>query len=278
MILDGAKTAEIIRQELAEEIKDNNLKVTLAIFYIGSNPASAIYVNNKVKACDEVGIKSIIYKFDENTSQAEIINKIKECNDNKNINGIMVQLPLPNHLDEEEVVNTIRYDKDVDGLGLVNQGKLFKGQDCILPATAKGIITLLKTHNVSITGKNACVIGRSILVGKPVSMLLLKENATVTMCHSKTTNLKEVTKKADILVVAIGKPKFITGDMIKKDSVIVDVGINRVEGKVCGDVDFDSCLESASYISPVPRGVGPMTIASLLQNVLECYHIQEMHE
>ena len=278
MILDGAKTAELIRKEISEEIKDKNLNVTLAIFYAGSNPASAIYVNNKVKACDEVGIKSIIYRFDDNVSQIEIINKIKECNNDKNINGIMVQLPLPNHLDEEEVVNTIRYDKDVDGLGIVNQGKLFKGQECINPATAKGIITLLKYNNISIAGKNACVIGRSILVGKPVSMLLLKENATVTMCHSRTVNLKEITKKADILVVAIGKPKFVTSDMVKKDGVVVDVGINRVEGKVCGDVDFDSVFEVASYISPVPRGVGPMTIATLLQNTLECFHIQERHE
>ena len=278
MILDGAKTAELIRKEISEEIKDNNLNVTLAIFYAGSNPASAIYVNNKVKACDEVGIKPIIYRFDDNVSQTEIINRIKECNEDKNINGIMVQLPLPNHLDEEEVVNTIRYDKDVDGLGLVNQGKLFKGQECINPATAKGIITLLKNNNISIAGKNACVIGRSILVGKPVSMLLLKENATVTMCHSKTVNLKEITKRADILVVAIGKPKFVTSDMVKKDGVVVDVGINRVEGKVCGDVDFDSVIEVASYVSPVPRGVGPMTIATLLQNTLECFHIQERHE
>lgn len=278
MILDGAKTAELIRKEISEEIKDKNLNVTLAIFYAGSNPASAIYVNNKVKACDEVGIKAIIYRFDDNVSQIEIINKIKECNNDKNINGIMVQLPLPNHLDEEEVVNTIRYDKDVDGLGIVNQGKLFKGQECINPATAKGIITLLKYNNISIAGKNACVIGRSILVGKPVSMLLLKENATVTMCHSRTVNLKEITKKADILVVAIGKPKFVTSDMVKKDGVVVDVGINRVEGKVCGDVDFDSVFEVASYISPVPRGVGPMTIATLLQNTLECFHIQERHE
>ena len=278
MILDGAKTAELIRKEISEEIKDNNLNVTLAIFYAGSNPASAIYVNNKVKACDEVGIKPIIYRFDDNVSQTEIINRIKGCNEDKNINGIMVQLPLPNHLDEEEVVNTIRYDKDVDGLGLVNQGKLFKGQECINPATAKGIITLLKNNNISIAGKNACVIGRSILVGKPVSMLLLKENATVTMCHSKTVNLKEITKKADILVVAIGKPKFVTSDMVKKDGVVVDVGINRVEGKVCGDVDFDSVIEVASYVSPVPRGVGPMTIATLLQNTLECFHIQERHE
>lgn len=278
MILDGAKTAELIRKEISEEIKDKNLSVTLAIFYAGSNPASAIYVNNKVKACDEVGIKAIIYRFDDNVSQIEIINKIKECNNDKNISGIMVQLPLPNHLDEEEVVNTIRYDKDVDGLGIVNQGKLFKGQECINPATAKGIITLLKYNNISIAGKNACVIGRSILVGKPVSMLLLKENATVTMCHSRTVNLKEITKKADILVVAIGKPKFVTSDMVKKDGVVVDVGINRVEGKVCGDVDFDSVFEVASYISPVPRGVGPMTIATLLQNTLECFHIQERHE
>ena len=275
MILDGAKTAENIRKELACEIKEKDLNVTLAIFYAGSNPASAIYVNNKAKACEEVGIKSIIYRFDDNVTQEELVNKVKECNEDKNINGIMVQLPLPKHLDEEEVVNTIKAEKDVDGLGIVNQGKLFKGQHCINPATAKGIITLLKHHNIDIKGKSACVIGRSILVGKPVSMLLLNENATVTMCHSKTVNLKEVTKQADILVVAIGKPRFITAEYVKPGSAVVDVGINRVDGKVCGDVDFDSVSEVASYVSPVPRGVGPMTIATLLQNVLECYHIQE---
>ena len=278
MSLDGATSAEIIRNEIREEIREHNLKITLAIFYAGNNPASAIYVNNKVKACDEVGIKSIIYRFDENVSQGEIINKVKECNEDKNINGIMVQLPLPSHIDEEEVVNSIRYDKDVDGLGIVNQGNLFKGNQCIQPATAKGIITLLKHNNINIKGMNACVIGRSILVGKPVSILLLNENATVTMCHSKTVNLKEITKRSDIVVVAVGKPKFLTADMVKKDAVVVDVGISRVDGKVCGDVDFENVIEVASYVSPVPKGVGPMTIATLLQNVVECYHIQERNE
>ena len=275
MLLDGFKTAEEIRKKIAEDIKTYNYDITLAVIIVGDNQASQIYVANKQKACAEVGIKSIKVAFDADTSQKELIGKINELNADEKVNGILVQLPLPPHFDEDAVINSIDPKKDVDGLTIINQGKLFKGEECILPATPKGIITLLKNNNVQIKGANAVVLGRSILVGKPAAMLLLKENATVTICHSKTENLKEVTKKADILVVAIGKPKFVTADMVKKDAAVVDVGINRVQGKVCGDVDFDEVAQVAGYISPVPRGVGPMTIASLLENVICCYKLQK---
>ena len=274
MILDGVRTAEIIQRKIAEEVSRIKEDITLAIFMVGNNPASQIYVHNKEKACELVGIKARIYKFDENISQKEIIKVIDECNQDVNVTGIMVQLPLPSHLDREAILDRIDPNKDVDGLNIVNQGKLFNARPAIEPATAKGIITLLKNNNVDISGKNAVVVGRSLLVGRPVAMLLMKENATVTICHSKTTNLKEITKRADILVVATGKPKMITEEMVKRDAVVVDVGINRVAGKLCGDVDFENVQNVASLITPVPKGVGPMTIATLLQNVISCYKLQ----
>lgn len=274
MILDGVRTAEIIQRKIAEEVSRIKEDITLAIFMVGNNPASQIYVHNKEKACELVGIKARIYKFDENISQKEIVKVIDECNQDVNVTGIMVQLPLPSHLDKDTILDRIDPKKDVDGLNIVNQGKLFNSRPAIEPATAKGIITLLKNNNVDIAGKNAVVVGRSLLVGRPVAMLLMKENATVTICHSKTTNLKEITKRADILVVATGKPKMITEEMVKRDAVVVDVGINRVAGKLCGDVDFENVQNVASLITPVPKGVGPMTIATLLQNVISCYKLQ----
>ena len=274
MILDGVRTAEIIQRKIAEEVARIKEDVTLAIFMVGNNPASQIYVHNKEKACELVGIKARIYKFDENISQKEIVKVIDECNQDVNVTGIMVQLPLPSHLDKDTILDRIDPNKDVDGLNIINQGKLFDGRPAIEPATAKGIITLLKNNNVDIAGKNAVVVGRSLLVGRPVAMLLMKENATVTICHSRTANLKEITKRADILVVATGKPKMITEEMVKRDAVVVDVGINRVAGKLCGDVDFENVQNVASLITPVPKGVGPMTIATLLQNVISCYKLQ----
>ena len=235
---------------------------------VGNNQASQIYVHNKEIACENVGIKARIYKFDENISQKEILKMVDECNNDATITGIMVQLPLPSHLDVDTILDSIDPKKDVDGLNIVNQGKLFKGKQAIEPATAKGIITLLKNNNVDISGKNAVVVGRSILVGRPIAMLLLKENATVTICHSKTVNLKEITKKADILVSAVGKAGFVTADMVKEGAVVIDVGMNRQEGRLCGDVCFDEVSEKAGYITPVPGGVGPMTIATLLKNTV----------
>ncbi len=275
MILDGFTTAQVIRTKISEEVSRYKDIITLAILMVGKNQASQIYVRNKEKACEEVGIKTKVYQFDENISQKEVLKMIDECNKDDSINGILVQLPLPGHINEEDVLDRIDPKKDVDGLNLVNQGKLALGKKCIEPATARGVITLLKNNNIELYGKNVVVIGRSKLVGKPLALLMLQENATVTVCHSKTQNLKDFTKKADIICIAIGQPKFLTGDMIKRDSVIVDVGINRVAGTLCGDVDFDDCKEIASYITPVPKGVGPMTIATLLQNVLKCYKIQK---
>lgn len=275
MVLDGLRTADVIRKKIHEEINNLEETITLAIIYVGASPASLIYIQNKIKACDEVGIKVEILNYPDNISQKEIITKIQECNTRDDINGILVQLPLPKHLEEDVILNTISPLKDVDGLNIENQGRLMKGQECIVPATASGIITLLKSNNVDIIGKHVVIVGRSCLVGRPTALLFLKANATVTICHSKTVNLKDITKRADILVVAVGKPKFITDDMVKRDAIVVDVGINRVAGKIVGDVDFDNVKEIANMISPVPKGVGPMTIACLLQNILYCYKLQK---
>lgn len=261
-------------KKIAGEVAAINEDITLALIMVGKNPASQVYVRNKIKACDEAGIRVKDYFLDEKIPQKELLKIIAECNADPKIHGILVQLPLPSHLNESEIINAIDPLKDVDGLTIVNQGKLMVGSDAIAPATPKGVITLLQKYFVEIAGKNAVVVGRSSLVGKPAALLLLQKNATVTIAHSKTANLREVTRRADILVVAVGKPRFITADMVKKDAVVVDVGINKVEGKIVGDVDFAGVKEVASYITPVPKGVGPMTIASLLENILLCYKKQ----
>jgi len=274
IILDGKKTAESLIKKIAGEVAAINEDITLALIMVGKNPASQVYVRNKIKACDEAGIRVKDYFLDEKIPQKELLKIIAECNADPKIHGILVQLPLPSHLNESEIINAIDPLKDVDGLTIVNQGKLMVGSDAIAPATPKGVITLLQKYFIEIAGKNAVVVGRSSLVGKPAALLLLQKNATVTIAHSKTANLREVTRRADILVVAVGKPRFITADMVKKDAVVVDVGINKVEGKIVGDVDFAGVKEVASYITPVPKGVGPMTIASLLENILLCYKKQ----
>lgn len=274
MILDGKLTAATVRKQVAENVKRLNDTVTAALIMVGDNQASQVYVRNKQKACDEVGINVESYLLEENTSQKELLNIIDNCNKDPKINGILVQLPLPSHIEEKTVINAISPEKDIDGLNMVNQGKLMVGEEGLVPATPKGVITLLKSNNIEIAGKNVVIVGRSKLVGKPLAMLMLKENATVTVAHSKTVNLKEVTKRADILVAAVGKAKFITADMVKRDAVVVDVGINRFDGKLCGDVDYQAVSEVAKFITPVPGGVGPMTIAELLENILKCYKIQ----
>lgn len=274
MILDGKLTAATVRKQVAENVKRLNDTVTAALIMVGDNQASQVYVRNKQKACDEVGINVESYLLEENTSQKELLNIIDKCNKDPKINGILVQLPLPSHIEEKTVINAISPEKDIDGLNMVNQGKLMVGEEGLVPATPKGVITLLKSNNIEIAGKNVVIVGRSKLVGKPLAMLMLKENATVTVAHSKTVNLKEVTKRADILVAAVGKAKFITADMVKRDAVVVDVGINRFDGKLCGDVDYQAVSEVAKFITPVPGGVGPMTIAELLENILKCYKIQ----
>ena len=278
IILDGKKTAESLIKKIAGEVAAINEDITLALIMVGKNPASQVYVRNKIKACDEAGIRVKDYFLDEKIPQKELLKIIAECNADPKIHGILVQLPLPSHLNESEIINAIDPLKDVDGLTIVNQGKLMVGSDAIAPATPKGVITLLQKYFVEIAGKNAVVVGRSSLVGKPAALLLLQKNATVTIAHSKTANLREVTRRADILVVAVGKPRFITADMVKKDAVVVDVGINKVEGKIVGDVDFAGVKEVASYITPVPKGVGPMTIASLLENILLCYKNKSLPE
>lgn len=276
MLLDGKKAAQVIKNKISEEVKKAGEDITLAIIEVGDDQASLIYLASKQRSCEELGIKTQIFQMPTNINQKEIIRLIESLNNDDKINAIMVQSPLPSHIDEEEVLNAVNPIKDVDGLGIYNQGKLFKKLPCVVPATAQASISLLKTNNIDIAGKNVVIVGRSTIVGKPLAMLFLNENATVTIAHSKTANLKEVTKKADILAVAIGKPKFITADMVKKDAVVIDIGINRVAGKMCGDVDFDSVCNVASYISPVPGGVGPVTTAILLQNVIKCYKEQKM--
>ncbi|HHX00547.1 MAG TPA: bifunctional methylenetetrahydrofolate dehydrogenase/methenyltetrahydrofolate cyclohydrolase FolD [Acholeplasmataceae bacterium] len=273
MILDGKKTSENLMKQLAKEVAALDDVVTLTLILVGRDPASQVYVNNKQKACMEVGINVEFHHLEENATQKEVLKIIEEANQNEKIHGILVQLPLPSHLDEEVIINTINPLKDVDGLTLTNQGKLFTGMEAIHPATPKGIMTLLQKYFIEISGKNVVVVGRSKLVGKPIAMLMLQKNATVTIAHSRTQNLKEVTKRADILVVAVGKPNFITADMVKKDAVVVDVGINKVEGKIVGDVKYSEVKEVASYITPVPKGVGPMTIYSLLENIIQSYKL-----
>lgn len=269
-IIDGKK----ISQKVKDELKNNVLKykekfnedISLAVILVGDNPASKVYVNNKIKACEYVGIKSLSYILPKETSFEELSKLIKELANDKKVNGILVQLPLPKHLNEREVLSLIPKNKDVDGFTSENVGNLFLGEDTCVSCTPLGVLTLLKEENISLTGKNAVVIGRSNIVGKPMAILLLNENCTVTVCHSKTKDLKSITKKADIIVCAVGKPNTLTKDMVKKGVVIIDVGINRTEKGLVGDVDFKNVCKKASYITPVPGGVGPMTIAMLLQN------------
>ena len=272
IILDGKETARKIRERLTNEVAElrkNGVTPKLAVIMVGDDKASTIYVRNKSKACDEIGIEFTEHLLPENTTQTELLKLIDELNSNKEINGILLQSPIPKHLDINEAFRKILPDKDVDGFNPVNVGKLVLGQNTFVSCTPFGIIKLLEEYNISLEGKNAVIIGRSNIVGKPMSQCLLNKNATVTICHSKTNNLKEFTKKADILVSAIGKPKFVTKDMVKEGAIVIDVGINRnLEGKVCGDVDFENIKNMTSYITPVPGGVGPMTIAMLMNNVV----------
>lgn len=268
-LIDGKMVAEHIKQQVKNEIVSMDRDVTLAVIVVGDNPASRVYVNNKKKACEYVGIKSIEVAMPENVSEDILFDTIDELNYNQDVNGILVQLPLPKHINEKAVLERIWADKDVDGFSAYNTGKLWQGEYDIAPCTAIGIIELLDYYGIDISGKNCVVIGRSNIVGKPVASLLLERNATVTMCHSKTKNLSKVTSKADILISAIGKPKFITWGFVKKDAVVIDVGINRDEnGKLCGDVDAENIANKASMLTPVPGGVGPMTVAMLMKNTL----------
>ncbi len=272
-IIDGKAISAQIREEIAEKVKLYNektgLRPGLAVIIVGENPASQVYVRNKKKACEQVGFNSWVYEMPESMTQDELNALIDKLNGDPGVHGILVQLPLPKHLDEEEVILRIKPEKDVDAFHPYNVGRITIGDPQFLPCTPAGIMELLKRSNIEISGKECVVIGRSNIVGKPMALLLLAENGTVTVCHSKTKDLKEVCRRADILVVAIGRTDFITADMVKEGAVVIDVGMNRnADGKLTGDVDFASVSEVASYITPVPGGVGPMTITMLLQNTL----------
>ena len=277
--IDGKAVAAIVRQEVAQEVlqlkEEKGLQPGIAVVIVGDAPASRIYVNNKKKACSEVGIYSEEYALPASTTQEELTDLIHQLNENPAIHGILVQSPLPKGLDEKAVVENIDPKKDVDAFHALNVGKIMIGDFEFLPCTPAGVIELLDRYGVAIEGKRCVVIGRSNIVGKPMAMLLLHRNGTVTICHSRTKNLAEICREADILVAAVGKAKFVTKDMVKPDAVVIDVGMNRNEnGKLCGDVDFDEVEPLASYITPVPGGVGPMTIAMLMKNVVSAAKIQ----
>ena len=274
--IDGKRISAQIKDELKERVEKEKLEVTLAVIQVGNDPASTVYVGNKKKACEYIGIRSLAYELPEETPEEELLQLIKELNDRDDVNGILVQLPLPAHMDEDKVIQTISPKKDVDGFHPQSVGALSIGQPGFVSCTPAGVIQLLKRTGVEIDGKECVIVGRSNIVGKPMALLMLRENATVTVCHSHTKDLKEVTKRADILIVAIGKPKFITKEYVKDGAVVIDVGIHRgADGKLCGDVDYDDVAPITYAITPVPGGVGPMTIAMLMNNCVEAKGLQE---
>lgn len=282
-ILDGAAVSAHIKDQLKQEVAQ--LKASggktphLAAVLVGNNPASEAYVGNKVRTCEELGYESTLLRFDPSISEADLLNEVKKLNDNKDVDGILVQLPLPKHISEDAVINTIHPDKDVDGFHPISQGKMVLGQPTFLPATPYGIMLMLEHYGLDVSGKHCVVIGRSNIVGTPMTILMSRNstpgNATVTLCHSKTKNLKELCLQADIVVAAIGRPRFVTADMVKDGAVVIDVGINRIDdttrksgSRLVGDVDYDNVAPKCSYITPVPKGVGPMTICGLMKNTL----------
>ena len=276
-ILDGKKCSQEILDKIKEKVdalKNSNKRVPgLAVIIVGNNPASKIYVNSKVKACEKVGFYSKAIFLDENISQAELLENIQALNNDENIDGILVQLPLPKHLNEDEICNAIDTSKDVDGFKAENLGKVMLGkEDGMVPCTPQGIMYLLDSiKDINLYGMNGVVIGRSNIVGKPISSLLINRGVTTTVCNSRTKNIEDILRNADIIIAALGKPKFLKENMVKEGAIIIDVGINRVDGKLCGDVDFENVSKLASFITPVPGGVGPMTIAMLLNNTLRAY-------
>lgn len=278
-IIDGKKVSAQVKEEVRKqtlELKETHgITPGLAVVIVGDDPASRVYVNNKKKACEVVGFKSEEYALPASTTQEELLELVNTLNNKQDINGILVQLPLPEHLDDKAVIEAINPQKDVDAFHAVNVGKIMLGEYDFLPCTPSGVMEMLHAYDIPVSGKNCVVIGRSNIVGKPMAMLLLHENGTVTICHSRTQNLTEVCKEADILVAAVGKPKFVTADMVKEGAVVIDVGMDRDEnGKLCGDVDFENVKDKCSYITPVPGGVGPMTISTLMKNTLKACKIQ----
>lgn len=277
MILDGkalsTKVKDRVKQEISNLPKNDSIP-TLAVVLVGDDPASAIYVRNKKRACEYVGIKSVSVTLGQDTTQEKLEQALNDLNNDKSINGILLQLPLPKGLDERKALNCIAPEKDVDGLSSVNLGKLITKEVGITPCTPTGVMEFFKEYNIDLTGKNVVIINRSILVGKPLALMMLNANATVTICHSKTQNISEYTKKADVIVTAVGKSKFLTEDMVKDGAVVIDVSIVRTEDGLCGDADYENIKDKASYITPVPGGVGPMTIAMLMENTLKAYKLQ----
>ena len=278
-IIDGKKISADLKDEIRDKVaalKDKGVEVTLAVILVGNDPASTVYVGNKKKACEYTGMNSRSYELPEETTEEELLKLIDELNADKEVNGILVQLPLPKHIDEDKVIRRIDPDKDVDGFHPESVGRLSIGAPGFVSCTPAGVIELLKRSNTPLDGANAVVVGRSNIVGKPMSVLLLRENATVTICHSHTKNLKDICKNADVLVVAIGQPRFIDGSYIKEGATVIDVGIHRIDGtkKLCGDVDYESAEKVAGKITPVPGGVGPMTIAELMNNCYEAALMQ----
>ena len=275
VLIDGKKVSGQIRNRLAEEVQELKKKTGktpgLATVLVGDDPASAVYVRNKNKICGELGFQSFEQKLSADTSEEKLLQLVSELNSNQDIHGILVQLPLPDQIDSEKILQAIDPRKDVDGFHPINVGKLVVGNALLTPCTPTGIIALLDHYDIEISGKHAVIIGRSNIVGKPVSMLLLQRNATITICHSRTQNLEEVTRSADILVAAVGRANFVTEEMVSEGTVVIDVGINRVDGKLTGDVDFEAVSKKASHITPVPGGVGPMTIALLMENTLKAF-------
>ena len=276
--MDGKATAQKIRKELSQKIADiknsSGIKIGLAGIIVGNDPASVAYISNQKKTCTQAGLDFDLYELAEDTSEQDLLSLIKKLNNDTDIYGIIIQVPLPRHINENTIAQAIAPNKDVDCFNPINTGKLFRGMNCLKPCTPKGIIRLLEEYDIELKGKKAVVVGRSNIVGKPAGMLLLNKDATVVFCHSKSTNLNEELKTADIIVCAVGKAGLISGKSIKEGAVVVDAGTNLVDGKLKGDVDFDSMLTKASYITPVPGGVGSMTTTMLIENVLEamCYH------
>lgn len=272
-IIDGKKISLKITKELTKEVKKLETKPTLVVISVGSDEASKVYVRQKEKKSLEIGLNYKHLHYDD-INEKDLIYVINELNNDKNVNGIIVQLPLPEGYNTEKIVNTISEEKDVDGLTYINAGKLLNNKECLISCTPKGIMRLLSESKINLSGKNVCVIGRSILVGKPMVNLLINANATVTLCHSKTKNIEKITKKSDVIIVAIGKKHFLTSDMVRRGCVIIDVGINRDNGKLYGDCDYDNLINKVKKITPVPGGVGPMTVVMLIQNVIEAYKRQ----
>lgn len=271
-LIDGRAVAKAFKEEIAEktaQMIEKGIHPHLAVVLVGENPASQVYVRNKENGCIKVGIRSTVIRLEESCTQEELEKTVSSLNEDASVHGILVQLPLPKHLDEARVLRLIDPDKDVDGFHAMNSGRLMNGQQGFVPCTPLGVMKLLESYGINPAGKHAVVIGRSNIVGKPMAMLLLQANATVTICHSRTQNLAEITRQADILVAAVGRANFVTADMVKPGATVIDVGINRVDGKIVGDVDFDAVSEVAGHITPVPGGVGQMTIAMLLANTLD---------